>query len=192
MSPMHMVRYKDPSMEVVKYPYTREDFRADYPYISLSAGPISPGALSGVAVPVAVVHQTRRPEYDEINQVCVEVDPVWDAKTSRFLQQWEVRDVDQEKAEGNKERRYAHIEAEIKHLLDEVVRLRKYDNFLSAASYVNSMNPSYASEALAAVHWRDLVWATWIQIQTEVNAGIREVPTVEEVLNELPQIQWPE
>lgn len=75
--------------------------------------------------------------------------------------------------------------------LDEFARTRNYDNILSAASYAVSTVPKFQAEGQYAVAARDLTWAKSYEILVEVENGQRGIPTVEEVMAELPVLAWP-
>jgi len=74
--------------------------------------------------------------------------------------------------------------------LDARAQERSYDGALSIATYVNSENPVWAAEAQAFVAWRDIVWAYALGELAKVEAGERDVPTVEAFVAELPGFEW--
>lgn len=74
--------------------------------------------------------------------------------------------------------------------LDDTVSKRGYYNILTACSYSNSTDPIFAAEGQACVKWRDNVWTKCYDILAEVKAGTREIPTEEELLAELPVLEW--
>lgn len=74
--------------------------------------------------------------------------------------------------------------------LDVTARSRGYDGILSACSYAAVDNP-FQAEGIACLHWRSAVWAACYAILAEVEAGTRPVPTLAELLAELPQMEWP-
>jgi hypothetical protein len=75
--------------------------------------------------------------------------------------------------------------------LDDSARTRGYDGILSLCSYAASAHPKFAAEARAGVAWRDAVWAKGYEIQAAVLAGTRPMPTIAEVMAELPALEWP-
>lgn len=85
--------------------------------------------------------------------------------------------------------RYAVVQAVQEHL-DAVARSRGYDSILSLCSYATSSVPTFASEGQAGVAWRDAVWSYCNAGLAEVQAGTRPIPTIEELLAELPVISW--
>lgn len=78
----------------------------------------------------------------------------------------------------------------IQKYLDTTAQSRRYDNIFTAISYVNSTDETFAREAKACLEWRDKVWRTCYNILDEVEAGLREIPTIEELMAELPVIEW--
>jgi len=78
----------------------------------------------------------------------------------------------------------------VQFLLDETAKTRNYDNILSLCTYANSTIQKFKNEGQAGVNWRDACWATCYQIMYDVQTGQRQLPSVEQVLSELPQIIW--
>lgn len=80
----------------------------------------------------------------------------------------------------------------VQSFLDTTAQQRGYDNIFTLISYVTSTNPVFQREGQAGLFWRDRVWETCLQIKNDVIAEIRPVPTEEEVLAEMPVIDWGE
>ena len=78
----------------------------------------------------------------------------------------------------------------IQKYLDTTAQSRRYDNIFTAISYVNSTDETFAREAQACLVWRDKVWRKCYDILDAVEAGEREIPTMEELIAELPTIEW--
>lgn len=76
--------------------------------------------------------------------------------------------------------------------LDQVAKSRGYDNIVSLCSYATSTVAKYAAEGQAGVEWRDAVWVKCYEVLAEVEAGLREQPTVEQLIAELPAFVWPD
>lgn len=76
--------------------------------------------------------------------------------------------------------------------LDGFARTRNYDNIMSAATYATSTVPKFAAEGQYAVEARDATWAKGYEILDAVISGQRPMPTIEEVIAELPALAWPE
>jgi len=79
----------------------------------------------------------------------------------------------------------------VQDLLDRTAHERNYDNIFTLCSYATSTDPTFAAEGQAGMAWRDLVWTTCRAIMEDVIAGMRPLPTVAEVLAELPTFVWP-
>jgi hypothetical protein len=68
---------------------------------------------------------------------------------------------------------------------------RGYSNIISLCTYATSTYPKFAAEGQAGVAWRDAVWVKCYEILAEVSNGTRSVPTIEQLIAELPVINWP-
>lgn len=85
----------------------------------------------------------------------------------------------------------AQLEQGIEAWMNTVVAERHYDSIDTCiARYTDSPNPKYAQEAKAVKDWNTLVWDKCWAILAEVKAGKRAVPTLEEVIAELPVLVW--
>lgn len=82
----------------------------------------------------------------------------------------------------------ADYEAAIRDHLDDAARARGYDGILSAITYRDDPNPSYAAEGAAFFVWRSAVWTYAYGQMAAVQAGERVQPTVDELLCELPAL----
>lgn len=86
----------------------------------------------------------------------------------------------------------AAFTAAIQQRLDDFARTRSYDGILSACSYVASGVQRFADEGAYCVAARDATWAYAYQILADVQAQERPMPTLEEVMAELPALEWPQ
>jgi hypothetical protein len=80
----------------------------------------------------------------------------------------------------------------IQQRLDAFAQTRNYDGIMSAATYATSTNAKFRAEGQYAVEARDATWAAGYTILDAVLAGERPMPTLEEVMAELPPLEWPE
>lgn len=69
--------------------------------------------------------------------------------------------------------------------LNQTAQSRGYDDIVSACSYSGAPNP-FQTESQAFTEWRGNVWAYCYQLLSEVEAGTRTAPTLEELIAELP------
>lgn len=93
-------------------------------------------------------------------------------------------------ATRKKEKLRVVMTAAIQKLLDDTARSRGYDHMLSLVSYSASANSTFAAEAAAGMAFRDACWAKGFEILAAVEGGTRPVPTVEQLLAEMPAIGW--
>ena len=74
--------------------------------------------------------------------------------------------------------------------MDKTVQVRGYDNIHTACTYATSTDETFKAEGTACVAWRDSVWRKCYSLLAEVKTGTRPVPTLEEVIAELPILDW--
>lgn len=170
---------------VDRYPYSVAELKKDFPNTSFSQN-VEKSDLS--AFNVFEVLPVARPVVD-YTKVVLEEKPA--LISGKWTQVWLVRDA----TDSEKEKAFAVVRAgygaQVQNHLNVVVRLRDYDDIVSACSYVSSTNPKYSAEGQSCVAWRDAVWEETYKILDDVWAGIRPLPTIEELLSELPSIVWP-
>lgn len=82
--------------------------------------------------------------------------------------------------------------AAIQKRLDDFARTSNYDGILSAATYATSTVPKFNVEGQYAVEARDETWARFYEVLAAVEAGSRPIPTMDELLAELPILGWPD
>ena len=77
------------------------------------------------------------------------------------------------------------INKSIQNHLDTKAQEFRYDNMMSARSYTGYTN-AFQAEAQALATWASECWVVAGEIEADVQAGVRDMPTVDEVLAELP------
>jgi len=75
--------------------------------------------------------------------------------------------------------------------LDAFARTRGYNNIMSACTYATSTAPKLAAEGQYAIEARDATWAKFYEVLAAAEAGSRPMPTLDELLVELPVLVWP-
>lgn len=85
----------------------------------------------------------------------------------------------------------AQYDAAVQQRLDDFAKTRNYTNIMSAATYATSQAPKFKAEGQYAVEARDTTWAKCYEILAAVEAGSRPMPTLDELLAELPVLTWP-
>lgn len=81
--------------------------------------------------------------------------------------------------------RSVEISNAIQNMIDDKAKEYRYDNINSTAKYLRSNSPFY-NEVVALNNWCDACWIKSEEIEKDVLAGARAMPTVEEVLAEMP------
>lgn len=81
--------------------------------------------------------------------------------------------------------------AAIQARLDDFAKTRGYDGILPACTYATSSVPKFAAEGQYAEEARDATWAKSYEILAAVEAGTRPMPTIDEIMLELPLLAWP-
>jgi hypothetical protein len=85
----------------------------------------------------------------------------------------------------------AQYTAAIEAHVDAVAGQKGYRDATSCASYVVSTVAAWATDATAFVAWRDAVWQYVLGLFAEVQAGQTAIPDLEDLIAELPVIDWP-
>lgn len=79
----------------------------------------------------------------------------------------------------------------VENYMNSVVQERNYDNITTCIGrYYNSPVEKFRLEAQAVNDWVSAVWVKCYAILDEVEAGTRPIPTLEEVIAELPKLEW--
>lgn len=76
--------------------------------------------------------------------------------------------------------------------VDMTAASRGYADGVAIAGYALSTVPAWAAEAQAFLAWRDAVWVYAYTELAKVQSGQRSVPTIAELIAELPTIRYPE
>ena len=121
--------------------------------------------------------------YKSIGMEEIDVEQAYDG-------QWYIKGYAPEKPAPTESEIQAKLTAAVQAYMDSTVQTRGYDNIHTACSYCNSTDNIFAAEGLACLAWRDKVWRTCYDILTEVTSGTRKIPTEDELLEELPILDW--
>lgn len=75
--------------------------------------------------------------------------------------------------------------------LNSTVQAKGYDSILSACSYAfDTTDEIFAEEGKKCLAWRSSVYRKCYDILADVEQGKRNIPTEEELLAELPKLEW--
>jgi hypothetical protein len=83
------------------------------------------------------------------------------------------------------------FEVAIQKHIDATARGKGYGDGVALSGYATSTIPAWASEAQAFISWRDAVWIYAYTELAKVQGGQRSIPTIADLITELPQITWP-
>ena len=89
-----------------------------------------------------------------------------------------------------KEQTKQHLLQAVDAYMDKTVQDRGYDNIAKCVTYEGDIDPIFNAEGTAAKQWRSKVYRRCYEILAEVEAGIRPVPTKDELIAELPILDW--
>lgn len=79
----------------------------------------------------------------------------------------------------------------VQNWMDNIVQERNYDNVHTCVgTYLYSPIEKFRLEAEVVRDWVSYVWAKCYEILAQVEAGERDIPTLEEVIAELPVLVW--
>lgn len=168
--------------QVAEYPiYSLFD---KYPNISftipITSTEFPPGIVEVQEVAAPTVNYTQ----DVREDTPVKVGEVWQ-------QTWSVLQTPQEEVTKRVEALKVILQKAVQNRLDTFAQTRNYDGILSCCTYYNSTFQKFQQEAAYCVQVRDSTWETCYTILAQFEAGQRPMPTVAELLAELPALQWP-
>ena len=86
--------------------------------------------------------------------------------------------------------RITEIQVAVQNLLDSKAREKLYDDAFAICSYANSTDETFHLEANQFIAWRDQCWRKCFEIIGLFNNGDIPMPTVGEVLRQLPTLDW--
>lgn len=82
-------------------------------------------------------------------------------------------------------------QAAVQQRLDDFAQTRNYNGILSACTYATSLVERFKIEGQYCVNARDTTWAKCYEILDAVINNSRPMPTLEQLMSELPVLSWP-
>ena len=128
--------------------------------------------------------------WDLSNNIPVEDVQVSDINHGYYPKELCPMKTEEEKQKEFAEQRFKDIQTAVQAALDGKAKEKNYDNGFALAGYALSTNDTFRSEAGKFIAWRDAVWARCYQILDAYKAGEIEMPSVENVLAVLPELEW--
>lgn len=96
------------------------------------------------------------------------------------------------------EKTMAEVQAEltvfVQDSLDEWAQTRNYDNIQTLCNYASDYEPNekFRAEGRQGVLLRSLTWTRCYEVMNAVLSGGRDVPSSDELADELPELVWPD
>ena len=128
--------------------------------------------------------------WDLSNNIPVEDVQVSDINHGYYPKELCPMKTEEEKQKEIAEQRFKDIQTAVQAVLDGKAKEKNYDNGFALAGYALSTNDTFRREAGKFIAWRDAVWARCYQILDAYKAGEIEMPSVENVLAVLPELEW--
>ncbi len=76
-------------------------------------------------------------------------------------------------------------------IIDATARSKQYADGVSCASYSTSSNVQWKNEAIAFIDWRDSVWNYLYALLATISGGSDPIPPVQQILDGIPPMVWP-
>ena len=87
-------------------------------------------------------------------------------------------------------RLFVIVQENIQAYIDNFAHTRDYDNAIYCISYKDFIVPRFKNDAKRMMVYRDLCWAIATDFNLKYKSGERERPTLEEIMNALPELSW--
>lgn len=127
-------------------------------------------------------------EFRELHGIFEIPDPIRGNDETQFTQEIDVEPwvVIVDKAPEQIEQAIQHkLTVGVQAYLDSQAQEKGYDSILSACSYASYSN-IFQQEAISFLEWRSNVWAYAYQVIDDIKSETRTIPTIEQLLAELP------
>lgn len=171
---------------IKEYPYTIENLKQDNPQISFPQE--MPDELLKT-YGVYIVVDTDAPLVAS-NQIAEKNGCKFNADKSRWEIDWKVREKTLSEQQQENTQLKNNIVSVVQSNLDNFAKQKNYDSILSLCSYASSTIQKFKSEGQLGVSLRDSTWDKLYQILADVESGKRDIPTIDEILSELPALVW--
>ena len=76
-------------------------------------------------------------------------------------------------------------------VIDKTAQSKGYGDGVSCASYATSTNALWKSESVIFIAWRDSVWDYLYALLAKISGGSDPIPSVQEIIDGIPPIVWP-
>jgi hypothetical protein len=175
---------------IVNYPYSIELLKQSYPNTSFVNDVYTNYELLKI-YDVYPVETTALPSYNTITERLTEGLPQFDNSSNTWKQVWVLTNNNPTEIAEKTALAKQNLENAVQNRLDSFAKTRGYDNCLSCCSYATSTNTTFQQEAQYCVQARDTHWSTYNAIMQQVDSNQRVLPSTEQLLSEMPILQWP-
>lgn len=80
--------------------------------------------------------------------------------------------------------------SKLQNKINEKAQEKSYEDGFACASYINSTNDAWKAEATQFIAWRDSCWQYAHDIQTKVESGEIQPPSIEDFIAGMPTLIW--
>lgn len=78
----------------------------------------------------------------------------------------------------------------VQDMMDREAEKRGYDSIFSVCTYIDTGVPRFDEEGVKARRWRSACWNKCYEILGQVENNERHIPSVDELLAEMPSLNW--
>lgn len=168
-----------------QYPLSELDIRRLHPN-TLFTSPFSPPPA------YALVEPTPMPNFDPFLQITQEGEPV--EVNGKWIRTWSVIDLSPEKRKEITEERNREMSSlylsELESFFDKKAREKRYDNRISCAIRSGYLGP-YQDEGIAFAKWMDSCNELAYKTIESIESGEMEQIPVDEFIETMPTLKWP-
>lgn len=175
---------KAKNQTVEKFPYTLNDLKKDHPNVSFPKKPSDDVLAEWDVYPVIF---DERPQAG-LKEATVQADKP-DYVDGKWVLRWTVKQLSNDEFAQKIKAHKEALQHEVTRHMDRVAAEKNYDSILSACTYAAFDNP-FKEDGLKAIAWRSAVWVKCYEVLDYAQSGLRDIPTPEELIAELPKMDW--
>ncbi|MHD0318630.1 hypothetical protein [Fusobacterium sp. THCT1E2] len=105
------------------------------------------------------------------------IKPEWNTETREWEETADLKDIEK------------YFMDRIQEHMDKKAKTYGFDNVVTASTYLDSKVERFRNDSRMLLDWRDSIWDKAYSILENVLSGKREIPTLEELFKELPQLE---
>lgn len=105
------------------------------------------------------------------------INPIWDNEKREWKETATLKEIEK------------YFMDKLQEYMDNKAKTYGFDSVFNAASYIDSKIERFKNDSRTLLDWRDSTWDKAYTILEDVLTEKREIPTLEELLKELPQLE---